>query len=320
MNFLPIKVVICLLTIGLFLLGASSCTSDKKLVRIAYQPILVSSPFFVAMEKGFFTNEGVTIEAQRFTTSNQSADALLSGRTDVIISLAQSITASIEAKQPGTMKVFMCNAQNDRDYLSAFLVKKGSAIKSVKDLSAKTIGCYPGQQMVVYTTLTLQKFGLEVGKNVQLVELDPSVQLQALESGTVDAIQTLEPAGTAAVEKGVAEMLLPGAFESSVINPWIGGAYVFSASFVAQHSADAERVKRALERAVDWMRQDPTEYKRILPKWLPVDENVAAKTTNVPYWKMSEIDKEAFQRQTDLLYDKGIIPTRVDTRRIFYSE
>lgn len=258
MKLIHDRFAIWLLTLVTLIVGVSSCTHKNASIRIAYQPILVSAPFFIAMSRGFFTDEGISIEGQRYTTSNQTADALLAGRCDVIISLAQSITASIEAKQPGTMKVFMCNAQNDREYLSAFLVKRGSTIRSVQDLRGKKMGCSPGQQMVVYTTLTLQKFGLEVGQNVQLIELDPNVQLQALESGAVDAIQTLEPAGTAAVEKGVAQLLLAGAFEKSVINPWIGGAYVFSASFVAQHAADAVRVKRALERAVDWMRQNPS--------------------------------------------------------------
>ncbi len=292
-------------------------TATAVSVRVAYLPIVVCSPFFVAQEKGLFKGEDISVESQPFASSNQVVEALLSGRSDAAMSLAQSVVATVEGKQPGQLRVFMANAQNSKDYLSSLVVKTGSPIREVRQLRGKKVGCFPGQTARVYLEMTLERYGL--GKSdVTIQEIDPASHLQALEAGSIDALLTYEPTTTIGIEKGLVRPLILGAFEKNVIDPWVGGVFVLRRAFVEQHPGEARAFVRALDRAVDLIREYPLEAKLTLTRFIPIEEAVARKTTNVPYWKLGEIDREQVQKQTDMLTEKGILPAKVDTRAAYY--
>lgn len=317
------SVIVIGMAVLLSMLTLISCSKSKETtretIRVAYLPILVSSPFFVAQDKGYFDEEGVKVEPQKFVSSNQMVEAMLSGNTDALISLAQSVHATVEVKQPGTMKVFMVNAQNSKEYLSSLVVKKDSPIRDVLELKGKKIGCFPGQTARVYLSMTLEKHGLDPAKDVQIQEIDPASHLQALEAGSIDALLTYEPTTTIGIEKGLVRPLIQGAFEKNVIDPWIGGVFTLRMKFIEDHPDAARRFVRALDKAVDYINAHPQEYKLILPKYTAIDENIAKKTTNIPYWKLTMIDKDQVQKQTDMLTEKGVLSTHVDTRGTYYT-
>jgi NitT/TauT family transport system substrate-binding protein len=310
--------IVFLLSIWTITSCNKSKDTPKETIRVAYLPILVCSPFFVAEEKGYFTEQHLDIVAQKFVSSNQIAEAMLAGKTDAAMSLAQSVAVTIEAKQPGQMKVFMANAQNSKEYLSSLVVKRDSPIRNVADLKGKKIGCFPGQTARVYLSMTLEKYGIDPEKDVQIQQISPAAQLQALEVGSIDALLCYEPVTTIGIEKGLVRPLIQGAFEKNVIDPWVGGVFTLRAKFIKEHPALARKFVRALDKAVDYINAHPDEYKLILAKYMPIDENIARKTTNIPYWKLSEIDRDQIQKQTDLLAEKGVLPQKVDTRGTYY--
>ncbi len=291
----------------------------KYAIRVAYLPIVVSSPFFVAQEQGYFREEGLVIEAQKFASSNQMLDALLTDKTDVVMSLAQSLAATAEAKQAGALQVFLANAQNSRQYLSSLIVRVDSDIRNPANLKGKRIGCFPGQTARVYLEITLEKQGLNPKTDVNIQELDPGLHLQALESRNIDALLTYEPTTTIALERGIARPLILGAFEKSVIDPWVGGVFVFRSGFATEYPDSARAFVRAMEKSVSYIRANSETYRLLLPKYTPIDAAIAQKTTNIPYWTLSEMDRAHVQKQTDMLFDRGILPRRVDTTAMYYQ-
>lgn len=314
---------LCIIVLVLSLLFISCKDSkngnDKAVtIRVAYLPILVCSPFFVAQEKGYFVEQGLEIKPQKFVSSNQMVEAMLSGNTDALMSLAQSVHVTVEAKQPGEMKVFAANAQNSKEYLSSLVVKSDSSIQDVSELKGKKIGCFPGQTARVYLSMTLEKHGISQ-VDVQILEISPASHLQALEAGSIDALLCYEPVTTIGIEKGLVRPLIQGAFEKNVIDPWVGGVFTLRTKFVAEHPEAAQRFVHAMDKAVDYINGHPEKYKLILPKYTSIDENIAKKTTNIPYWKLSEIDKDQVQKQTDMLTEKGILPKKVDTHGTYYK-
>ena len=103
-------------------------------------------------------------------------------------------------------------------------------------------------------------------------------------------------------------------------DPWIGGVFGLRTQFVVENPAVAARFVKALERAVDYINNHPVEYKRILTKYIPLDETIALQTTNIPYWRLHEIDKDQVQLQTDLLFERGVLRARVNTREMYYDK
>lgn len=279
-------------------------------VRIGYLPLTANLPLFVALERGFFSDAGLKVEAQKFETSNQMIDALVTGRIDVETAASASVTVTVGQKLSDKIRVFMLNAFTPTDFLSTILVKKGSDIASPKDLEGKKIGAFPGSTMRMYTEMAMEAIGV---KPSEIIQLPPASQLGALDSGSVDALMTLEPFGTLGEVKGIAAILMKAPVETLVQNPWIAGSNSFSEEFVKSHPKEAAELRAAFYRAVDFIRDNPAEAKKTMTKYTPVtDEALAARLTIPNYWKLDEMQISEFQKMADILLAHHEIDAHVD--------
>ena len=72
-------------------------------IRIGYWPIAAGLPFYVAIEKGYFKEAGLDVEALKFAGAQQVMEAVLSGRADGTSNGTGSANIAIcELAQPGT--------------------------------------------------------------------------------------------------------------------------------------------------------------------------------------------------------------------------
>ena len=51
-------------------------------IRIGYWPVASGIPFFAAVDKGFFKQAGLEVEAVKFASPQQVAEAMLAGRLE----------------------------------------------------------------------------------------------------------------------------------------------------------------------------------------------------------------------------------------------
>ncbi len=79
-------------------------------IRIGYWPVAAGLPFFAAVEKGFFKEAGLDVEALKFAGAQQVMEAMLSGRSDGNANGTGSANLAIgEIAQPGLFKIFATN-------------------------------------------------------------------------------------------------------------------------------------------------------------------------------------------------------------------
>lgn len=291
---------------------------DDYTVRIGYLPLTANLPLFVALEKGYFTDEGLKVETQKFESSNQMIDALVTGRIDVETAASSSVTVTVAQKLGNKIHVFMLNAFTPKDFLSSILVKKGSDITAPVDLDGKKVGTFPGSTMRMYTEMVLESVGV---KPSEVIQLPPPVQLGALDSGSADALMTLEPLGTLGQVKGIATTLIAAPVETNVLNPWVAGSNSFSDDFLKNHPQMAVKLRDALYRAVDYIRSNPEEAKKAMTKYTPItDEALASRLTVPNYWKLDEINVADFQKMADLLLSHGEIDSQVNVNDLIMEK
>jgi NitT/TauT family transport system substrate-binding protein len=307
-------VIFMVLAIIFILIGTKKSPSE---VKIGYLPVTVDLPFFVAMEKGYFVDEGLKVEPVRFETTTQLYDAMLSGRIDATAIGGLTALYGIEANTKGQFKIYAFNANDEINYTDSLIVKVDSNITSPIQLKGKKIGTFPGTTIVVGTKLVMRKYGIN-DSDYEIVQISPNLQLQALQTGQVDALMTVEPTGTIARLKGIGKSILEAPNEKSIINPFPGGAAAFLSAWAEQHQDLALKIATANDKAIDYIKANPNESKKYLAKYSGLTEDIASETRLCLFWKVNDANKNAIQEYADILYREGIFKEKIDTSNIYF--
>ena len=146
-----------------------------------------------------------------------------------------------------------------------------------------------------------------------MIQLPPQTHIEALASGQVDALYTLEPLVTVAIIKGIGEMLIQGSNSTYIVNPFPGGTYIVSTEFYKQHPTTARKVIDAIYRAVDFIRSNEVEARKYYEKYTPIKGDIALKTHTGAWWKLNEVQKDKIQKLADILYENKILKESVST-------
>ncbi|NLL18968.1 MAG: ABC transporter substrate-binding protein, partial [Clostridia bacterium] len=148
--------IIILLLAGLLVLTAASCSSQKaadpatetlKLGVLSLEDIL---PMVVANEKGYFAEEGLTVELIPFQSTVESQSAIQSGDID---GMMNDMVVAALLKESGTdLKVTSVTLEaTDERRRFAIVVSPDSDIKTVADLKGRELGI-SFNSIIEYTT------------------------------------------------------------------------------------------------------------------------------------------------------------------------
>lgn len=302
---------IILLVACLLLAGCLQSSSQKKVV-LAYKQLSADLPLFVALERGYFAEEGLDVEPRKFASSNLVTEALVKGDVDAAASVASATVYIAESKQPGVIKVFGYNANGVNDnYLSEVLVRPDSPISSIGELRGKKIGTFPGTQGVSFTKIVLENNGVNP-EEVSINPIESQLHLQALSSGQVDALFTYEPQGTIGASKNLSKILVAAPFEKEIINPWPSGGFVLSGKFYTEDPVRAAKVIRAFNKAFNYISKNKVSANAYLPKYTGIEENVALKVPVLEYWNACQVDSEKTREQVKIFMENKILEKQLD--------
>src|SRR5690349_6530243 len=138
-------------------------------IRIGYWPIAAGLPFYAAVEKGFFKEAGLDVEAIKFAGAQQIMEAMLSGRCDGSSNGTGSANLAVgEIAAPGTFKIFASNPSNAQHVLDEFLVPIASTVKTIGELKGKRIASGPGIQNVTLAKTVLERAGATGASVIEL--------------------------------------------------------------------------------------------------------------------------------------------------------
>jgi len=318
------KLILGMLTVGVVFVGVfiSSCGRNApevvEKVRMAYLPITSDASFFVAVEKGLFKAQGLQVEPIKFETSNQALEALVAGRVDATAIVALEAALALEANTPDQFRIIEMTAATARTKVHRIVVKTDSHIKTLTDLKGRKVGTFPGSQMVVFLKLILGRY-FDAEREVQIIQLKPPLQPQALESGQVDALFCLEPTGTLLESKGLARAISVNPLYEFIQKPFPTAVSVVSARMAAEKPKVVERIISGLTAAHEYLKAHPQEAALTFPKYAPVDSNIVTKVSLYDNWGLGAIDRVAVQRLADLYAKKGVVPKRVSTAGLYFS-
>lgn len=182
---------------------------EPATVHVGVLSILAEAGLYVALERGYFREEGLAAEFITFDTGAKAIPALATGQVEV--SGGALSPGFINATQRGVgVKIVASLSHYEPGYHSGyFLLRKDLAdrgeIRDWADLRGRRIAVPPGRPTVGDYTVArgLQQGGLTLA-DVEIVELSFPDMMPAFANSNIDAAHTSEPFSTLAAERGIA--------------------------------------------------------------------------------------------------------------------
>ncbi len=266
---------------------------------------LIYLPFYVAIDKGFFKEEGLDVKIKFAGNDDQVFAAVIGGEAifgigDPVFAAVAYEKRNIDGRVIGLVvgKVALWGVTNKKDI---------PEIKTYKDLDGLTIGTFPAPS----TTYTIIRNIIEQNKlNTRIKQAPIGSQLSLLERGAADVVMLLEPsASIAEVEKG---------YRVVMSMPQLWGSFAFTGitttgDWIKREPETVEKFIRGMQKALDYIYTNPEGAKEVAHKFLPelskqvIDRAVSRLIRDEVFPRKVKVDMEGWKKALQIRKQVGDI-------------
>jgi NitT/TauT family transport system substrate-binding protein len=303
---------------------ASADAPPLVTLKIAAQPSIPSAARYVAIERGYFREEGIEMEEVPSTTSAQMLPSLAAGQVDMGLGgAAAGLFNAIAQGIPVRMTLDMWTAYPD-DRGGGLIMRKdlvdGGQVRDFGDLAGLRIAVTSKGHATEYALdRGLSKGGLSLA-DVEMTELSYPDMNVALGNRNIDGAVTIEPYGTQAVVQGFAARFKPWPDLILYDTP---ATIMFSESFAETRTDLARRFAKAYVRGLRDYDQARAQGKdreaviAIIQKHVPFLERPMY--DQIP-WPPSNpdgrVNADAIAAAQDWFAEHGYVQTKVDLTKV----
>lgn len=281
-KILALLMALCLLVLSAGCGGSDAkkdAPKEKTKVSLGMLRLTSSAPLFIAMDKGFFAEEGIDIDAQWFDAAHPIAVSTASSKVDVG---ATGITASLYNMAANGQKLGIVadKGREQKGYSSSALLiatdEYNAGVKTLKDIKGKRIGItQKGSTFHYMLGRMLESQGMSLN-DVEIVPLNKlSAVMAALESKQIDGCILNEPNITKVQKAGYGKLVV----QVGDVIPYQTSAIFYSPEFMNKKDV-AVRFMRAYNKACNYYYEAAVEKKD--PKKLEEVVNIVAKYVRAP--------------------------------------
>ncbi len=236
------------------------------------------APVYIAIEKGYFKEEGLDVTLQEYNTGKEALNAIIKGKAD----MSNSAETPIMLAAMRGEKIYVIATLVDTDKDVMIVARKDRGIARPTDLKGKKIGVSIGTNGEFFMDAFLISHGI-TRNEVEVVNLSPKEMFDALTEGKVDAVSTWNPH----VIRLHRELGVKG------ITFYSGGIYTetfnitAAQDFVHKNPETIKRVLRSLIRAVEFIRENPDKSRRIVSSYIKMDEALLGELWGIYHFKVT---------------------------------
>ena len=287
--------------------GGEHTTAVVRLNEVTHS--VFYAPQYLAMELGYFADEGLAIELTNGGGADKVMTAVVTEQSDIGLAGPESCVYLYAQGKEDHPKVFAQLTKRD----GSFLVGRTAEDFRWENLAGKTvIGGRAGGMPEMTLEYVMRKNGVE--PNVDCV-VDTSVQFNmmagAFTGGQGDYVALFEPTATEVELAGQGHILCSIGTESGEV-PYT--AYFATQSYLDSHPEIIEAFCRALHRAMDFIatHTDREVAEAILPQFpdtdLDVLEAVTARHRAIDAWNTGLVMEEsALKRLETIMTEAGVL-------------
>jgi len=172
--------ICCIVFLSLFC-ACQSYAAKKMIVLLDWFVNPDHAPLFVALEKGYFKDQGLDVEFIAPANPNDPPKLVAAGKADIAVSYQPQHHMHVDQGLP-LVRIATLIATP----LNSLVVLEDSDIKSIADLKGKTVGYSVGGFETVLLKVMLEKENLSL-EDVELINVNFSLS-PSLFTGQVDAV------------------------------------------------------------------------------------------------------------------------------------
>jgi len=258
-----------LLLLLCFLPLLSPCNHKEKagkMVRLAYlQSDLHHLPAFVALEKGFYQQEGIEVEVSGiFKAGPELMSAFAAGSLDVGYVGLSPATVAVANKTAQVKIIAQVNKNG-----SAIVVRKDDPFQKLADLKGKLIAI-PGHSTIQDFLLrkALSDFGLN-DIMATIITIKPPEMISTLSNKQIDAFIAWEPYPAMAINKNVGKVLM---YSKDI---WLDHpccVLIVSKQFIEDNSSKLNVLLKAHRKSINYIENNISDAVTIGVKYTGFDE------------------------------------------------
>jgi NitT/TauT family transport system substrate-binding protein len=297
---------------------AAQSDSDKGLetttITVSIMKTTDLAPLHLAMQEGYFKDEGLTIKTVDAKSGGESTQKLVAGEVNIAYAsytpffIAQSKDA---AKNLGGIKL-VADASSAGPGSCVVVALPTSPVKSVQDLAGKRVAVTAtGTISDLLVNSTLKTNGVDY-QSIQWVPTPFPATAQALKAGTVDAAFATEPFITDTERNAGAVPVFDTATGPTENMPTAGWAS--TGNFTKENPKTIAAFQRAMQRGTEQASSDRSVVEPLLVKFSGVDEQTAKMAVLLTF--QSKLDATRIQRVPDLMKEFGVIPTGIEVSKM----
>jgi NitT/TauT family transport system substrate-binding protein len=258
------SIILCCMTLPSVILGAA----DSKTIRMALLPIPDVLPVYVAQEKGYFAELGISVESLSVGSALERDQLMQAGRVDGMINDI-SDSANFNREQSRVKIVSIARSPIGASPLFRLLAAPGSNLKKVGDLANIPIGISKNTVVEYITTRLLQTGGIAPEAiSFKSVPVLPE-RLQLLLSGQLLAVMLPDPLGASAIKSGAVEIVSDTALTS------VSASVITFADDALLNKKDAvKKFMVAWDKACADLNNHPAAFQELMLKKIRVPKNV----------------------------------------------
>ncbi|WP_282156078.1 ABC transporter substrate-binding protein [Cytobacillus gottheilii] len=320
-----LKISFSILLIFVLIIPLAACgSSDLQKVKIGeVTRSIFYAPQYVAIEKGFFEEEGLDIELTTTAGGDKTMTALLSDSIDV--ALVGSETSIYVAAQGANDPVINFAQLTQTD--GTFLVSREKLDNfSWEMLEGSTfLGQRKGGMPQMAGEFTLKKHGIDPHNDLNLIQnIDFANIAPSFSSGTGEFVQLFEPTASVFEKEGIGHIVASFGVESGHL-PYT--TFMTKDSYMEENKETVEKFTRAIYKAQQWVDSHSAKETAEAISGYFEDTDTEIIEMAVDRYKSQGsfatdpiLDEEEWDNLQNIMDEAGELPKRIDYEELVNTE
>jgi NitT/TauT family transport system substrate-binding protein len=309
-----VKMLVIFAVAILFILSGqgNGVAEDLSTIKVSFIPYISYAPIFIAIEEGYFNEQGLNIELLKTQISGQEIPALASGSLDVSTSvMGSNLFAAISRGLKIKIVADKGHLHPGCNY-GAIMARKAlfesGEVTNIKQLKGKKVALSPIPVLGYIYEKILNSGGLTLN-DIEIVRMPISATVEALKSGAIDATSAAEPVITQLEAMEYAVKLA----EYEDFYPHYQLAFIiYGPKLIEKHHELGRKFMVAYLKGVRLYNEGKIERNvEIFQKYTGLDPDILRRICLPPIYSDGHVNTQSIVAFQDWAYEKGFIDSKI---------